>query len=409
MTRTPRLDPSPSRRRAGVLHAAARRAVLSRLTRLREGRLTVGEEGGSRSFGPGGDLSAGLTVLDPQFYRDVVTGGSVGAGESYMRGCWRSDDLTALLRLMLRNREAMDALETGLARLSAPLRVAGHWLKRNTRQGSRRNIVAHYDLGNDFFGLFLDDTRCYSCALFVRPEMTLAEASTAKLDLVCRKLSLQAQDRVVEIGGGWGGFALHAAGRYGCHVTTTTVSPSQFDLARERVRQAGLADRVTVLLEDYRDLRGTYDKLVSIEMVEAIGHPYFDTFFRVCRGLLRDGGSMLLQAITIDDRHFERARDQVDFIKRYIFPGSCMPSVGSLTAASVRAGLRLEHLEDIGLHYATTLAHWRANFLGQLALVRQQGYPDTFCRMWEFYLCYCEAGFAERALSDVQMRFVRLR
>jgi cyclopropane-fatty-acyl-phospholipid synthase len=305
---------------------------------------------------------------------------------------------------MLRNREVLDGLETGFARLSAPLRLAAHWLQRNTRAGSRRNISAHYDLGNEFFRLFLDETLMYSCALFERPDMTLAAASTAKLEAVCRKLALGAGDHVLEIGTGWGGFALHAAGRHGCRVTTTTISPSQREVALARVRAAGLEDRVTVLLEDYRDLRGRFDHLVSIEMIEAIGHRQYDEFFRRAAALLVPGGRMLLQSITIADRHYERARDEVDFIKRYIFPGSCIPSVGALVRSiAATRQLDVEHLEDIGPHYATTLAHWRDNFLTNLPQVRALGYPESFCRMWEFYFSYCEAGFAERALGDVQV------
>jgi cyclopropane-fatty-acyl-phospholipid synthase len=295
-------------------------------------------------------------------------------------------------------------MEGGWSRFSAPLRLAAHWLHRNTRAGSRRNIAAHYDLGNEFFRLFLDETMMYSCAIFEHAQMTLAEASVAKLEAVCRKLALAPGDHVLEVGSGWGGFALHAAGRYGCRVTTTTISPSQFELARERVRAAGLEGRVTVLLEDYRDLAGRYDKLVSIEMIEAIGHRQFEEFFRVSAARLAPGGRMLLQSIVIDDRHYARARDEVDFIKRYIFPGCCIPSLGALSQAMTAASdLHIEDVEDIGPHYATTLARWRDNFLARLAEVRALGYPDEFIRMWEFYLCYCEAGFAERALGDVQL------
>jgi cyclopropane-fatty-acyl-phospholipid synthase len=325
-----------------------------------------------------------------------------------MLGHWQADDLTALMRLLLRNRQALDAMETGLALISRPLRVAAHWLHRNTRAGSRRNISAHYDLGNDFFALFLDETMMYSCALFERPGMTLAQASTAKLDAICRKLALGPQDRVLEIGTGWGGFALHAAGRYGCRVTTTTISPSQYELARERVRAAGLDDRIDVILEDYRDLSGRHDKLVSIEMIEAIGHQYFAEFFRRCARRLVPGGQMLLQSITIAHRHYARARDEVDFIKRYVFPGCCIPAVSALAqAVADSSDLRIVHLEDIGPHYATTLARWRDNFLAHLDGVRALGCPESFCRMWEYYLSYCEAGFIERALSDVQLLLAR--
>jgi cyclopropane-fatty-acyl-phospholipid synthase len=409
MNDTTLIELSAARPRAASPGSLARRLVLKRLERIARGRLSLREDGDVLEFGDGSPTpSATVTVHDPAFYAELAFGGSVGAAESFMLGHWSVDDLTALATVMLRNRATLDAMEGGLARVSDPLRRAAHWLHRNTRAGSRRNISAHYDLGNDFFELFLDETMMYSCALFERPEMTLAEASVAKLEAICRKLDLHRGDRVLEIGAGWGGFAIHAARTRGCHVTTTTISPSQHALAVERVRAAGLEDRITVLLEDYRDLRGTYDKLVSIEMIEAIGHQYFGEFFaRASERLARDG-RMLLQSITIADRHYARARDEVDFIKRYIFPGCCIPSVSALAGAMAAASdLRIEHLEDIGPHYATTLARWRDNFLANRERVRALGYPESFCRMWEFYLAYCEAGFAERALGDVQMVLTR--
>ncbi len=409
MTDTSLIELSQGARRTPRLGSFARGLVLSRLAALRHGHLRLREGGEVLDFGvAGGTPDATLTVLDPAFYADIAFGGSVGAGESYMLGTFEVDHLTALMRIMLRNRATLDALEGGMARFAAPLRRMAHWMHRNTRAGSRRNISAHYDVGNDFFGLFLDATMMYSCALFSRADTTLVEASTAKLDAICTRLQLGPTDHVLEIGTGWGGFAMHAASRYGCRVTTTTISPSQYELARERVRAAGLDDRITILLEDYRDLRGSYDKLVSIEMIEAIGHQYFGEFFRVCAERLAPGGRMLLQSITIADQRFAAARDDVDFIKRYIFPGCCIPSVTALAdAMTASSDLRIVHLDDIGLHYATTLARWRENLFANLDRVRALGYPDTFIRMWEFYLCYCEAGFAERALGDVQMLLAR--
>lgn len=400
---------SRPRPRPGWLARLARTLVHTQMGGLRDGRLVLHEPGGEFAFGsPAGEVEIHVMVDDPAFYVELAFGGSVGAGESYMLGHWRTNDLTALMRFLLRNRAAADAMESGFALLSAPLRTAAHWLHRNTRAGSRRNISAHYDLGNDFFRLFLDPTLMYSCALFENPEMTLAEASTAKLEAVCRKLQLGPQDHVMEIGSGWGGFALHAAGRFGCRVTTTTISPNQHALALERIRAAGLQDRVTVLLKDYRDLSGTYDKIVSIEMIEAVGHQYYGEFFRCCAERLAPGGIMLLQAITITERRYEQARREVDFIKRYIFPGCCIPSVSALAKAVSDSGhLDIVSLDDIGPHYATTLAHWRRNFLSNLEGVRQLGLPESFIRMWEFYLCYCEAGFAERALYDVHILLER--
>jgi cyclopropane-fatty-acyl-phospholipid synthase len=394
--------------RPGLLGRKVREGVLARLSGLLEGRLQIREGAVAMTFGPGDGIAASITVHDPSFYADVAFGGSVGAAEAYMRGAWSTDDLTALLRLMIRNLSILDDMEGGLALISVPLRRAAHWLRRNSRSGSRRNIAAHYDLGNDFFRLMLDETWMYSCAFFERSGMTLQQAQEAKLERICRKLDLGPDDHVLEIGTGWGGFALHAAGRYGCRVTTTTISPSQFELARERVRAAGLTDRVTLLLEDYRDLEGRFDKLVSIEMIEAIGHRQYGEFFRRVAERLVPGGRMLLQSITIADHRYARARDEVDFIKRYVFPGATIPAVSALASAmTASSDLRILALEDIGPHYATTLARWRANFRANLGQVRAQGYPDSFIRLWEYYLCYCEAGFAEGQLGDAQILLTR--
>jgi cyclopropane-fatty-acyl-phospholipid synthase len=334
----------------------------------------------------------------------VAFGGSVGAGESFMAGDWTVDDLTALVRILLVNRGVLDGLDSGWSRLAEPARRVLHAAARNTRAGSRRNIAAHYDIGNDFFELFLDPTMMYSCAVFERDDMSLEQAQIAKLDRLCRKLDLKPGDHLLEIGTGWGALALHAAVHYGCRVTTTTISREQHALARERIAAAGLTDRITLRLDDYRDLDGRYDKLVSVEMIEAIGHQYFDTFFRRCGELLAPGGTMVLQAITIDDRQFESARDSVDFIKRHIFPGSCIPSVTALAQSVARSStLRIVDLEDIGPHYATTLAAWHRNLFANAAQARALGYPEALLRMWHFYLSYCEGGFAERALGDVQI------
>jgi cyclopropane-fatty-acyl-phospholipid synthase len=398
----------------GWLQRLAERAVLNRLQTLDRDTLTLVDRGMTRSFGrsgrPGGEdeLHATIRVHDPRCYRDVAFGGSVGAGEAYMRGDWHTSDLTAVMRVFLRNRHLLDGMETGLARVSAPLRAALHWARRNTRAGSRRNISAHYDLGNEFFELMLDPTMMYSCALFERAGMSLEQASVAKLDRVCRRLDLKPGDHVLEIGTGWGGFALHAAAQYGCRVTTTTISRRQFERAGERVAEAGLGDRISVLFQDYRDLAGQYDKLVSIEMIEAIGHRHFDTFFRKCGDLLKPHGSMLLQAIVIADPYYEMARRSVDFIQRYIFPGSGLPSVSALCRSMARASdLRMVHLDDIGPDYAATLRMWRDNLFSRTDQVRALGLPDTFLRMWQYYLCYCEAGFEERSLGDVQALFFK--
>ena len=297
-----------------------------------------------------------------------------------------------------------EGMEKGLARLTAPLHMFIHLLRGNTKKGSRLNIAAHYDLGNDFYKLFLDETLTYSCNIFECQDSTLKEASIAKYHRICQKLELSSQDHIVEIGSGWGGFAIYAAQKYGCRITTTTISAAQHDLAKERIDEAGVANKVELLLEDYRDLRGKYDKLVSIEMIEAVGHQYLDTFFRSCSNLLKENGMMLLQAITMTDQVFDRHKRSVDFIKRYIFPGSCIPSIAAMSRSIARASdLKLVHLEDITPHYARTLRTWRERFFANIDKVRDLGLPETFIRMWDYYLSYCEAGFAERYLGDVQM------
>ncbi len=385
----------------------ARALLLYQLRKIKHGRLHLIDRDRHDTFGAvtaSGPFDVTIRVRDPRFYGDAVFAGTTGAGEAYMRGYWHCDNLTALVRLMVVNRDCMDDVDSGWSRLSAPLFKLAHLLNRNTSRGSRRNIAQHYDLGNEFFGLFLDDTMAYSCGIFLSPTATLYDASIAKFDAVCSKLALRPGMRVLEIGTGWGGLAIHAARNYGCHVTTTTISREQYQLAREKVARLGLADSVTVLLEDYRDLKGQFDALMSIEMVEAVGHQYLDTYFSRCSRLLNSNGAMLLQSITIRDQFYKTALNSVDFIKRFIFPGSFIPSVQALLQSVARCtDLKLFHMEDIGPHYARTLKLWREQLLARQAEVRAQGFPDSFLRMWEYYLCYCEGGFEERQLGDVQM------
>ncbi|MCG6892743.1 MAG: cyclopropane-fatty-acyl-phospholipid synthase family protein [Desulfobacteraceae bacterium] len=385
----------------------ARKLVRAQLRTIRTGRLSLQEGGRRQTFGrPTEDfpLEAVIDVRDPGFFSKTAFGGDLGAAEAYMAGYWTTDDLTAAIRIVLHNQIASGAVQGRLARWAAPAHLLFHILRKNTPGRSRENIVAHYDLGNDFYRLFLDETLTYSCGIFETDASTLVEASRAKYDRICRKLRLGPDDDVLEIGTGWGGFALHAASRYGCRVTTTTISDRQHALASERIRDARLDQRITLLKKDYRSLRGTFDKVVSIEMIEAVGHHYLEVFFGVCSDRLKPDGTMLLQAITMADHTFEQHKSAVDFIKRYIFPGSCIPSVTAMCRAmSRKTDLRLVHLEDITPHYATTLRTWRENFLARIEAVRSMGFPEPFIRMWEYYFCYCEAGFAERYLGDVQM------
>ena len=395
----------------GAFDRFLRARLLERLGQLSGGTLTVLDAHGSQRLGKssGPDpLHINLRIHSPAFYRAAASHGSVGAGESYMAGEWDCDDLVGLVRLLVRNRDLLDGVEGGLAKFGGIALKAWHSLRRNTRLGSRENIAAHYDLGNDLFRLFLDDNLMYSSAIFADANDTLEIASQRKLERICQKLELKPSDHLVEIGTGWGGMALHAARHYGCRVTTTTISKEQHALASERVAAAGLGDRVTVLLQDYRDLAGQYDKLVSIEMIEAIGHQYLDTYFKQCAALLKPDGLALIQAITIEDHRYEQALASVDFIQRHIFPGSFIPCVTAMTESAARAGeLRLLNLEDIGPSYALTLNHWRQRFFANLDKVRALGYDERFVRMWEFYLCYCEGGFIERSISDVHLLFGR--
>jgi cyclopropane-fatty-acyl-phospholipid synthase len=373
--------------------------------------VTVIEKDRSQTFGRADDafpLAVTLNVKSPGFYGDVAFGGAVGAGEAYIQDYWECSDLVSLGRILLRNRNVLDSVDGGAAAVARPLRKAFHWLNRNTRSGSRRNIAAHYDLGNDFYALWLDPEMMYSSAWYADDSTTLEDAAVAKLDRICQRLDLCADDRVVEIGTGWGGFAVHAAKHYGCHVTTTTISSEQHDYAKRRIAEEGLEHRITLLKKDYRDLEGQFDKLVSIEMIEAVGHEYLDTYFRKCSSLLKPEGELLIQAITIADQRYEYARRNVDFIKRYVFPGGFLPSVTAMTTVLTRqTDLRAIYIEDIGLHYARTLRDWREHFFARIDDVRDQGFTDEFIRLWDFYLTYCESAFLERAIGDVHLHAIK--
>ncbi|MBL8263762.1 MAG: class I SAM-dependent methyltransferase [Xanthomonadaceae bacterium] len=396
----------------GAFDRFLRQRLVDRMSGLRHGRLTLCDAFGTIVVGDPAqavvDLDVRIDVDSPGFYRAIAANGSVGAGEAWMDGHWRCSDLVALVRLLVRNRDLLDGMETGAARIGGLAMRAWHALRRNTRDGSRRNIAAHYDLGNDFFRLFLSPDLMYSSGIWAGDEDSLEDASARKLDRICRKLDLKPGDHVIEIGTGWGGFAVHAATHYGCRVTTTTISKEQHALAAQRVAEAGLQDRVTLLLQDYRDLQGQYDKLVSIEMIEAIGAEYLDIYFATLGRLLKPDGLALIQAITIEDHRYEQALRSVDFIKRHVFPGSFIPSIAAMVQAKSRASdLALIQLEDFGLSYARTLEAWRHRFLAALPEVRAQGFDDRFIAMWQFYLAYCEGGFRERSIGVAQLLMAR--
>jgi cyclopropane-fatty-acyl-phospholipid synthase len=394
----------------GARQGWSRRIAGGLLRRLDHGVLTI-EEGRKRhAFGrlDESGLRATMRVHDPSVWGAVLAHGSIGLGDSYARGAWDSEDLVGVLQVLARNLERLthfshralalrDAVMLPLRRLSGP-----------SKADDRRNVQAHYDLGNEFFELFLDPTMAYSSGVYSSDTTTLTEGSIAKFDRICRKLGLRPDDHVIEIGGGWGGFALHAASTYGCRVTTTTISERQFDRTQRAVAEAGLGERITVLNRDYRDLEGQYSHLVSIEMIEAVDWRSHDAFFATCSRLLRPDGCALLQCIVIDDRQYERSKLSKDFIKEFIFPGGCLPSITALANAATRASdLRLIDLEDIGRHYARTLSDWRARLESHWDDARALGLDEQFLRMWRFYFAYCEAGFLERRVSDVQVVFSR--
>jgi cyclopropane-fatty-acyl-phospholipid synthase len=395
---------SISRRQGSAMTGLYRRLALGRLEGVDAGRLTVRDAWGVSEIGNPEADAVEIVVEDMSFYRDLVFRGSLGAASGFMDGKWRCHDLAGAFRLFTKNAARVDGIDHGLARLSARLEAARHWWRRNTRRGSRRNIGEHYDLGNDLFELFLDETMTYSSGIYPRSGSSLHEASVNKLDVICRKLQLQPGDRVLEIGGGWGSFAIHAASQYGCRVTTTTISDAQYELAAKRIAERGLQEHIELLKADYRDLSGAYDKLVSIEMLEAVGHDNLGAYFRACSGHLNDDGLMLIQVISMPEQRYDQYLRNSDFIQRYVFPGSCCPALSAmLGAVKTCTDMKLIGLEDIAAHYARTLRDWRHNFEARVDDVRALGYPERFIRMWRYYLSYCEAGFGERYLSNYQL------
>jgi len=382
----------------------ARGLLLALLRNLRGGVLVFQEGTRVHRCGDEGPLAACIEVRSPRFWGRLVSGGSIAAGEMWVEGMWHSPDLVALIRLLARNLATFDRLERSVGWLTLPLHRLHHLLRPNTRAGSRTNIAAHYDLGNEMYRGFLDQSMQYSCALFPHPEATLDQAQRHKLDVICRRLDLKPGEHLLEIGTGWGGLAIHAARNYGCQVTTTTVSRAQYEYADSWIRQERLQDRITLLMRDYRDLEGQYDKLVSIEMIEAVGHAFLPLFFRQLGRLLRPGGRLLIQAITMPEDRYDRYRRSVDFIQRYIFPGGCLTSVCLMCSLLAReTDLRLLRLHDHGPHYARTLNLWRRRFLDLAPELLRRGTDQDFIRLWDFYFAYCEGGFREGTVSVVQL------
>ena len=373
---------------------------------IKYGKLTLVDADSRRVFGDGGGPDCQVNIHDRGFYRKIIKGGAVGAAEAYMDGDWTTDNLTNVIRLFLQNRRVLEGMQGKMSFLSQLALKLYHYARRDSLSGSRRNIADHYDLGNEFFKLFLDPTMMYSSGIFSKRSDSMEQASINKMSIICDKLALTSNDHLLEIGTGWGGLAVYAAERYGCQVTTTTISIEQYEHAKTQVEVAGLSDRVTVLNSDYRELTGTFDKLVSVEMIEAVGLRNIPTYLQKCASLLNPSGIMLLQCITIADQHYRSSSRSVDFIQRYIFPGGALPSLTTLLGVATRStDLRSYGLEDITEHYAETLHRWADAFRAANPQAREMGFDDHFMRMWDYYLSYCEGGFLERAISCIHLQF----
>ena len=376
---------------------------------LETGHISVNDGHETFTFGDSNsDEKVSVDIHSQEFYVMTGSGGALGIAEAYVAGYWSSDDVVKLFQIIIRNRDILLSLEKGFAKLVKPINKMIHRGRQNTLRGSKENILAHYDLSNDFYKLWLDPSMTYSCAFFNNDSVTLEEASIEKLDRICRKLDLSEDDSVLEIGTGWGSFSIHAAKNYGCKVTTTTISDAQFDYARSRIKDEGLESKITLINKDYRDLDGKYDKIVSIEMIEAVGYEYIPDYFSKLSSLLNNNGLVALQGITYNDQNFEVYKDSVDFIKKYIFPGSCLISIAQIIDVIKKdTDLAMVDMEDITKHYAVTLNRWRKNFMDVIPKVKEMGYSQAFINMWEFYFLYCEAGFSERNIGDVQMIFAK--
>ncbi len=392
-----------------TLHNVIRVLVLARLFRIKHGQITLIDGNHRITLGdPAHDLSVTVRVHNRRFYSRLLFGGEIGVSQSFLMGDWSCEQMTDLIRILIRNLSLADDCQRGFARLHHMFDRLRHGLRRNSQNGSLRNISQHYDIGNDFFSQFLDSTWSYSCGIFPSEESTLEEASIEKMDRICQKLELNPSDHLLEIGGGWGGLAVYAATHFGCRVTSTTLSSEQYMVACKRVKEADLESRVTILQKDYRNLHGNFDKIVSIEMIEAVGHQFYTTFFQKCSELVKPEGLMLLQGIVIKDQRFQQHITTVDFIRHFIFPGGCVPSVTALMQAMTQGSdMRLIDLEDITRHYVSTLQRWKLNFLSNIRIIQSLGYSERFTRMWELYFDYCEAGFAERQINTIHMVFAK--
>ena len=382
---------------------AIRNKLINKLNKFSSYKINFTDNWGTWTIGEG-DKIINIKILNSDFYLMLFSGGSNGIANAYIKGYWECDDLHELFRAFVKNIELLDSLETGYLKFDVLKNRFMYLLSSNSRSGSKKNIHAHYDLGNDFFKLFLDETMTYSSAIFESENSSLKDASINKLDHICKKLNLNETHHILEIGGGWGSFAAHAAQNYGCEVTTTTISQEQFQYMKKKFLDIGLSDKIHLLNEDYRNLSGRYDKIVSIEMIEAVGDRFLGTFFSVCSKLLIPGGQMCLQSITMPDDRYPKYLENTDFIQTYIFPGSCVPSLAAMKSALSRyTNLTVRHIENIAPHYSKTLLYWLNNFNRNESLIKKLGYDESFCRLWRYYLCYCAASFQEHYLGDLQI------
>ena len=386
------------------INLLCKKIFFSQIKNIKYGSITIVDGSTTKVFGRDNKFSCTILIKNPCFYGDIITGGSIGAAESYIQNAWETDNLTNVIRVIAANNEIADNIEGAFNILFRPIFMLIHYLKQNNKKNSLENIAKHYDLSNDFFSLFLDPTMMYSSAIYSDKNKNLDSASLNKLEIICQKLKLKKTDHIIEIGSGWGGFAIYAATNYGCKITTTTISKQQYMYTKNKISKLNLNHKIKVIFKDYRDLQGSFDKLVSIEMIEAVGHKYYDEYFSKVNSLLKDDGMALIQAITIRDQKYHAALKSVDFIQKYIFPGSCIPSLNILQNSITKSSdMIVKDVEDIGDHYATTLMHWRENFIKNLKHIEILGFDKEFIRMWLYYFAYCEGGFREKVINDVHI------
>lgn len=390
------------------INQISRKLIIRQLSKINYGQLIINEDNSTLKFGKKKSIKAVININNLDFYTSILLGGSIGSAESYIRNDWETRNLTNVIRIMALNSSTMDSMELTFKLFLRPFLKIIHYLNRNTLAGSKQNIIQHYDLSNKFFSLFLDPTMMYSSAIYKNSNTSLNEASIYKLKMICEKLQLKKTDKVIEIGSGWGGFAIYAAQNYGCNVTTTTISDQQYKYVKNKIEKLGLSKKVTLLKKDYRDLKGKYNKLVSIEMIEAVGHEFYDAYFNKISNLLTKDGDALIQAITIRDQRFDQALKSVDFIQKYIFPGSCIPSLYIIQKSLKNVtDMTIFNIEDIGFDYSKTLKDWRKKFLKNKKEIIKLGFTEEFYKTWLFYLCYCEGGFYEKVISDVHLHITK--